>query len=96
MHKADDDRATIAKATPTWPVGNAERAGESAGYAHMPASEGMAAASEEHMVGSFGEAPAPAGSCEIETVSVLAVLERITRLYFFEKNVIFVILMLYL
>ena len=52
MHEADDDRATIAQTTSTWPVENAERAGESAGYGHMPASE-------DHMVGSFGEAPAP-------------------------------------
>ena len=49
----------------------------------MPASEDMVAASEDHMVGSFGEAPAPASGCEIETVSVLAVFERITLLYFF-------------
>ena len=75
-----DHRATIAKTTSTWPVGNAERAGESAGYAHMPANEDMVAASEDRMVGSFGEAPAPASGCKIETVSVLAVFERITRL----------------
>ena len=77
MHEADDDRATIAQTTSTWPVGNAERAGESAGYGHMPASE-------DHMVGSFGEAPAPerprprarASGCEIETVSASAVLDH--------------------
>ena len=89
MHEADDDRATIAQTTSKWPVGNAERAGESAGYGHMPASE-------DHMVGSFGEAPAPASGCEIETVSALAVFGSRRCISFEKTDVIFVILMLYL